>query len=321
MLVKNIPNFMKEFMALYYKKIRENPEWRPNRDDVITLWEAVVPTLNGYPLRKYLDTLPAFQGRKLDPGMYILNEISPYGESGNQVIAISYALSGEYECSGNDGMLWWGICKSELSTIPEWVKTSHGEDDFYYVDMQGIPFTVKLVDASGKKYPTYHFKTVWDRDKDGSASGFGWFQAPKLALEKFPIGLYKETVTFTDYMKYDAGAREINYFFGLKDFKQDKEKEYVIMIGIDGVAEGRAQMTLDGKPYVAPIKNGVALFRSSEWKFDIQGVLPITITNTKSVSKTYERVLLESGTEENYFQQQFIIVDTNFNGVEDMFEE
>ena len=38
---------MKEFMSQYYETIRGDPDWRPNRDDVIDMWEALVPELNG----------------------------------------------------------------------------------------------------------------------------------------------------------------------------------------------------------------------------------------------------------------------------------
>ena len=52
------------------------------------------------------------------------------------------------------------------------------------------------------------------------------------------------------------------------------------------------------------------------WK----GRYTITITNAESVSQSYYRTLLEAGTLRGYFQHQFIIVDTDFNGVEDQFE-
>ena len=52
------------------------------------------------------------------------------------------------------------------------------------------------------------------------------------------------------------------------------------------------------------------------WK----GRYTITITNAESVSQSYYRTLLEAGTLRGYFQHQFIIVDTDFDGVEDQFE-
>ena len=180
---------------------------------------------------------------------------------------------------------------------------------------------MEVTDAYGQEYATYKFKTEWDRYPDGSPAGFGWSYAEELEMDNFSLGLYKGTVTFTDYVEHDEGARDSYYFFGLKDLEQDRETEYVIMIGVDGVAEGTAEITIYGEAHTAPISNGVALFRSSKWPFDMQGRFPITVTNDESTSRSYYRTLIEAGTIHDYFQHQFIIVDTDFNGIEDQFEE
>ena len=309
MMVRENPNFTKEFMARYYEAIREDPAWRPNRDDVIDMWAAIVPVLNGYPLREVLDALPVFNGRKLDEGMYVLEAIRAYGGGGDQQFAVTHALP--------DGRLSWGLDEEELEHVPEWVRTSPGDDGRHYIDTQASSFTVEVFDAYGEEYAVYNFETKWKRRPDGSPTGVGWYEADVLEMEKFPVGLYKETVTFTDYVKYDDGARQDYYFFGLEGFEQDREDEYVIMIGVDGVPEGRAEIVIDGGTHTAPIENGVAIFRSTEWPFDMQGKFPITITNAESVSRSYYRTLIEAGTVHSYFQHQFIIVDTDFDGVED----
>ena len=312
MMVRENPHFMSEFMSLYYQAIREDSNWRPNREDVVNMWETVVPELNGYPLSEHLDTLPVFNGRELDEGAYVLQAIRPYGEYGDQQFALAYAIPG--------GKLW-NMTGEDIKAVPDWISTRSGDNGLHYIDTQRSPFVVEITDAYGQEYATYDFKTEWDRYPDGSPAGFGWFYAEELEMDHFPVGLYKGTVTFTDYVEHDEGARDSYYFFGLQDFKQDRETEYVIMIGIDGVAEGTAEITIDGKAHTAPISNGVAVFRSSEWRFDIQGRFPITITDTKSVSRSYYRTLIEAGTIHDYFQHQFIIVDVDFDGVEDQFDE
>ena len=313
MMVRENPNFMKEFMSLYYKTIREDSGWRPNREDVIDLWEAIVPEVNGYPLGEYLATLPVFNGRKLDEGAYVLETIRPYGISGGQQFALSYAIP--------DGRLEWGISENGLKDIPEWINTSLGDDGYYYIDTQDSIFFVEVNDAYGKVYGTYDFRTEWERYPDGSPRGFGWLYADPLRMQNFPLGLYKETVTFTDYIEHDEGASADYHFFGLGDFRQDRINDYVIMIGVDGVPEGTAHIVIDGESHTAPISNGVAVCRSREWRFDMQGRFPITITNTKSVSRSYYRTLIEVGTLHDFFQHQFIIVDTDFAGIEDQFDQ
>ena len=312
MMLRENPDAMKEFMSRYYETVREDPDWRPNRDDIIDMWEAVAPELNGYALGEYLDTLPVFNGRRLDEGIYVLESIQSLGGSGTQQFAVSYAAP--------DGRLWWNVLQEELDEVPEWMRTIRGDDGVVYVDTQNSRFTVEVTDAYGEERATYDYTTNLDRRLDGSPAGLGWYYADKLKMEKFPIGLYKETVTFTDYIEHDEGAREDFYFFGLQNFEQDKRNEYVIMIGVDGVPEGMAEIVIDGETHSAPIENGAAVFRSREWPFDMQGRFPITITNAESVSQSYYRTLLEAGTLRGYFQHQFIIVDTDFNGVEDQFE-
>lgn len=312
MMIQENPSFMREFMSLYYETIRSDPDWRPNRADVIDMWETLVPELNGYPLGKYLNTLPVFNGHKLDEGVYILETIRAYGESGDQQFALAYAIP--------DGRLWWGIREEELQSVPKWISTSLGEDEYYYIDTQGASFAVDVTDAHGKEYATYTLETEWDRRPDGAPRGFGWHSPEELEMEDFPIGLYKETVTFTDYVEHDEGARDSFYFFGLKGFEQAKGRDYVVMIGVDGVPEGTARIELLGEEHTTPISNGVAVFSSTEWPFDIQGRFPITITNAEGESREYHRTLIEAGTIHNFFQHQFIIVDTDFNGVEDQFE-
>ena len=110
MMVRENPNFTKEFMSRYYEAIWEDPDWRPNRDDIVGMWAALAPALNGHQLREFLDTLPVFNGRKLDEGIYVLEEIRPYGERGDQQFAVAYAIS--------DGRLWWGMSEEELEDVP-----------------------------------------------------------------------------------------------------------------------------------------------------------------------------------------------------------
>ena len=310
MLLTKNPNFHAEFMSRYYKEIRNDFCWRPNRNDIMGLWEDVVPELNGYPLSRYLDTVPVFNGHELDEGIYVLGEIRPYGITGDQNFAVSYALP--------DGRLSWGVESRE--SIPSWVPSVLEDDDIHYIDTQRTDFVVEVFDAYGQLQIRRTYKTNYDEEPNSATGGFGWYHAEELYLEGFPFGLYNETVTFLDFIDHDEGARESFYFFGLEDFQQDREEDYVVFIGVDGVPEGTAEIVVGDKSYISPIMNGAAVFRSREWPFDLQGEFPITIMDTASTSKTYYRTLIEAATIHDYFQHQFIIVDKDFNGVEDQFE-
>ena len=285
MMVRENPRFMKEFMALYYETIRLDPDWRPNRNDLIAIWEALVPELNGYHLREYLDTIPVFNGTRLDEGAYVLEAMEAYGETGDQQFVLAYA----------DAAGWLHIYAQTLTIL------------------------VEVADAHGREHLTHVSEIEWNRDSE-STTGFGSHRIAALDMQRFPVGLYKETVTFPEYFEHDEGARETYYFFGLKDFDQDRESDYVIMIGVDGVPEGAAEIEILDGTHTTPISNGVAIFRSDQWPFDMQGRFPITITNANGESRTYYRTLIEAGTRDGFFQHQFIIIDTDFDGVEDQFD-
>ena len=253
-----------------------------------------------------------FNGRNLDEGAYVLESRRSYGLSGDQQFALAYAIP--------DGRLWWGVSEREARALPQWVRTSRAADGSHYIDTQGSRFVVQIADAHGRDYANFDFSTEWNRNPDGSPAGFGWLYADELEMEEFPLGLYKETVTFTDYLPLDEGARETYYFFGLKGFEQSRNDDYVIMIGVDGVPAGSARIRVLGEDHTVPIINGVAVFRSRVWPFDMQGRFPITITNDESESRSYFRTILEAATLHSYFQHQFIIIDADFDGVEDQFE-
>ena len=92
------------------------------------------------------------------------------------------------------------------------------------------------------------------------------------------------------------------------------------MIGVDGVPTGHVTIYVEGIEYTEPIINGAAIFRSSDWPFDLEEKIPISISNDRGETHTYYRTLIEAGTIHNYFQHQFVIIDRDINGVEDVYE-
>ncbi|MDP6924072.1 MAG: thrombospondin type 3 repeat-containing protein [Candidatus Scalindua sp.] len=89
---KNKKNAYKEIMKIYYDLIEQDPGWRPNRAGLIGLWYDAVPDINGIAGADFVGKMPVFQGHKLDQGIYILNTIRPYGETGDQQFAVCYAI-------------------------------------------------------------------------------------------------------------------------------------------------------------------------------------------------------------------------------------
>ncbi len=314
MMVKEYADFYKEMSVLYFDKINNDPDWRPIREDILDIWHSVVPTINGVDTKTYLKSLPVFQGNKMFEGVSVLSVLRPYGSIGDQQFAVSYVPK--------DGQVYWGIKKSEIQeyNLPSWVRYDPGADPYYYIDTQNEPFTVDVYDSFDQIVSSNSYFTRYDRRSDGTATGFGWLMTYDVDMENFPVGLYKESVFFTNLLLHDPNAGDEYYFFGLNGLDQDRETEYLIMIGIDGVSQGEVSIVIDNIQYIEPIVNGAAVFRSDIWPFDLEGSFQIMVTNDSGNTHTYYRTLLEAGTIHNYYQHQFIIVDKEFNGIEDQFE-
>ena len=308
------PDCYKEIMGLYFEEIRDDPRWRPNRVDLVRIFSSVVPTVNGIALGDLLDALPVYRGRALEEGMYVLTTLRPYGLSGDQQFATSYVI--------NDGRLWWGIRDTELASygLPYWIEHYPGDDGFAYVDTQNEPFRVTVFDTSDAVVTTIDDRTRIDRDADCSPTGFGWKMIDDLDMREFSFGLYRETVEFRNFVIHDPNARDVRYFVGYGGYTQDRNEEYVIMIAIDGLREGEATITVGGEMQTLAINNGVAIFRSNTLPFDHEGDVTVRLANANGASHAYQRTLLEAGTYHGYFQHQFLIVDRNFDGIEDEFE-
>ncbi len=195
-----------------------------------------------------------------------------------------------------------------------------GDDDYFYIDTQNEPFAVDIYDSKDQKIFSNEYLTGYERRADGTAYGFGWLFIPEIGMQNFPVGLYKESITFKNFILHDLNAREEFYFFGLDGLNQNEEIDYIIMIGVDGVSKGSVSIVVDGITYNEPIVNGAAVFRSDIWPSDLEGKISITIYNGNSKSHTYYRTILEAATYWNYYQYQFIIIDKDFNGIEDQFE-
>jgi hypothetical protein len=311
-MMKKKPGFYPELMKKWYAKIKAEPNFRSNRADIMKLIKAEVPQVNGVPTDVYLNAMPVFNGHKVDEGFYIVNTLRPFGIDGDQQFCATYVPM--------DGDFWWGISKSAMAGyhIPNWVPWDLGSDNYNYIDMMGQPFEIKVY-SDNKLEGTFDAVTDIDYDADGTASGLGWVNVDKVAMENFTIGLYRETVTFTNFLEHDTGAREDFYFFGLKDFEQNKATEYVIMIGVDGASTGSVKITIEGKDHTAALVKGAAIFKSSDWPVDLEGEFPITVTSGGK-THTYFRTVIEAGTYDSYFQHQFIVVDKNFDGVEDWYQ-
>jgi len=309
--------FMKKVLANYYDKIEGEPDWRPNRDDLIELFANVVPEVNGIDTKDYLNALPVMRGRKLDEGVYpIILDNANARDGGSQTVYAGYA-------DRVSGHLWLHNVKDAnlaKHALPSWLKIHKATDNWYYPDHLNQPFEVNVNTIYGEKVLTYTGQTNDTRTSSGRPTGFGQVIPTELKPNNFPVGLYKETLTFTEYAKHTDTATEDYYFFGFEGFNQDKKTEVVLFIGVDSQSAKDVSIRFADGIESLEFVNGCAIFRSTELPMNIEGAININVTGNDGRVNVYRRTLINGGSNDDYRQQQFLIIDQDFDGIEDLYD-
>ena len=90
-----------------------------------------------------------------------------------------------------------------------------------------------------------------------------------------------------------------------------------LLIGIDSqVVKDVAIRFADGFESLEFV-NGCAIFRSTEIPMNFEGHININVTSVDGRVNVYKRVLLDGGSGDDYRQQQILIIDQDFDGIED----
>ena len=307
--------FMKKVLANYYNKIQREPDWRPNHSDLTDLWAEVVPYVNGVDTKTWLNAIPVLQRAKLEEGTYpmILNSGRAYN-GGTQQISVGYA-------EAKYGNIWFQNIGNPTSyNFPSWLNVEKQSNGYHLANHFNQPFEVKINTIYNEEVLTYTGVTNEKRNSKGDINTLGEVTPHELHLNKFPIGLYKQNLTFTEYAKYTDKATEDYYFFGFKGFKQNKQTEVVLFIGIDSQVAKDVSITFENGIESVKFVNGCAIFRSTELPMNISGPININVTSYDGRVNVYRRTLLNGGSNDDYRQQQFLIIDQDFDGIEDLYD-
>jgi hypothetical protein len=236
----------------------------------------------------------------------------PSARGGDKIIYSSYA--------DREGFLWWDHVTEdnvEEHKIPNWIDKVL-IDGFYYINTQNQPYVVTVTNVRGELVHSH--SGMSDNWKEGDMPGTlgNVSDAHDLEPSRFPIGLYRERLEFTNYAQHTDEASEDYYFFGYRGVYQESD-EYVIFVGIDSQAAESVSVQLSGKTYTANVENGCAIFRSMGIPHNTEGKLIIRVTGGDKVN-VYERVLVNSGTPDGLRQHQFLVIDKDFDGIEDLYD-
>ena len=313
---KHDEDFFKNMMSRYYDKIESEPDWRPNREDLIDLWASELPFINGIDTRTYLNAIPVFNGKKLE-GFFPIIMQRPSSQGGDKIIFSSYA--------DKNGYLWWDWVTEENldeQNFPEWIDRFLGDDGFYYVNVQDQPIVVNVSTIYGEEVTSYSARTGDSKFPDGGPDTLGWYTDDRshndLAPNQFLVGLYKERLEYTNYTPYTDESSENFYFFGYEGFQQN-QSEYVIFVGIDSQVAEEVSIQIGDETYASPLVNGCAVFRSLEWVHNLEGGFSIHVTGNGKTN-VYQRTLINAGTPDGCRQQQFLVIDQDFDGIEDLYD-
>ena len=323
-LVEN-PDFIKNMRSDLFDIVNADDHIL-SRDEIINLWASNAETINGIDTKLYLDAMPVFNGRKLDQGFYPVVNIR--SESDVDVFS-SYSV---------DGMFWWNYIVPDDSSdvevygstpisslnLPEWVKYNYNPNDgYYYLDTNDMPYTLSVQDVYGQEIKSFDLRsdnTYQDEERiiPNTLGEVRVSDNNDVAPNKFTQGLYKYNVTYTDIIQYTDQASEEFYFMGEQDIYQN-ENEILIMIGVDSMFTEKINVTGENFSLDLEVINGCGILKTSDIPLNKEMMLTITISSHDE-QHTYKRALVHAGNSWGQYRQQLLIIDRDFDGIEDLYD-
>lgn len=323
-LVQN-PEFMKSTRKELFEIMNQSPFKIMQRDEIVDLWSRHIPTINGIDTKAYLNAMPLLNGRKLDQGFYPVVNIRNQTEVD---IFSSYVT---------DGLFWWSFVVPDDSSmvefgaipissleVPSWVKYNFNPDDGYlYLDMNDMPYTLSVKNLQNETVTSLDLRsenTYQDEEKI-IAGTFGEIRVTdqyEVSPEDFSQGLYRYNVKYTDILEYTDEASKDFYFMGEKNLTQ-YEDEIILMFGIDSLFAEKVTLSAENFSFDLDVVNGCAILKTSSIPLNKEMMLSLTVSSEEE-TKTYTRSLVHAGNSWGRYRQQFLIIDRDFDGVEDLYD-
>ena len=295
-----------------------------SREEIVNLWASNIETINGIDTADYLNAMPVFNGKKLDQGFYpVVNIISPAEVD----IFSSYVT---------DGMFWWSYVVPDNSVevqygsipisslnVPSWVKYNYNPyDGYYYVDMNDIPFTFSIKNIKNEVLSAVDLRSSNGYQDEGIIPDhLGEIRVTdqyEVAPESFTQGLYKYNVTYTEVIKHTNEGTEDFYFMGEKDMPQS-EGEMVLMFGVDSMFAEKVKVQGENLSVELEVVNGCAVLKTSDIPLNKEMMLTLSVSSLDE-THVYKRALVHAGNSWGEYRQQFLIIDRDFDGVEDLYD-
>jgi len=283
-----------------------------NRDDIVHLWETALPKVNGVAMGDYVNSIPSFDGKQLEQRFY--PHIRFQNTTGHETPRI-YAL---YPVGGYTW--WWGVMYDEIDShnIPSFINYTE-YDNYCYVDTGSMPFNLSVNNIFDETIKNYSSETYVEYDDVGDPLYLGNRDVQEGFLPiDFEQGLYSYNLKFTELTGKTEYDSEKFYFMGNKNFHQT-ELQHSFFIGIDSKFAESVSVEFKSHTFNAPVINGCAIVRTDKLAVNSFGVLKIKVSSFLETNE-YERALVFSGDRMGNLHHQFLIVDADFDGVEDLYD-
>lgn len=323
-LVEN-PDFIKNMRSDLFDIVNADNHIL-TREEIVNLWASNIETINGIDTKTYLTAMPVFNGKKLDQGFYPIVNIR--NENDVDVFS-SYST---------DGMFWWHFIVPDDSSdvdeygsipisslnLPEWVNYNYNPNDgYYYLDTNDMPYTLSVQNVYGEEIKSFDLRsdnTYQDEEKiiPNTLGEVRVSENNDVAPNKFTQGLYRYNLTYTDIIQYTNEASEDFYFMGEQNLYQN-EDEILIMVGVDSMFTEKINVTNENFSLDLEVINGCGILKTSDIPLNEEMMLTITVSSHDE-QHTYKRALVHAGNSWGAYRQQLLIMDRDFDGVEDLYD-
>jgi hypothetical protein len=287
----------RDMFRVFYEEAEANPswDWTLNSQDIFNVWEQVLPTINGVDTSEWLTNTGLLNGTPAPQRLYV--SIIDY-----RVYLLYPDTQGNFSWSYDPNIL-------TVQNIPSWFPTKEVGGKIV-PNVESQPFNVEL--------DTIYGESVTSVSKKLSNRGLGETSLFELYPTALPIGLYKTTIEFPNFKEHTDDYVSSAYVIGTKHVIHSKD-ELTIHVGVDIPTANRVQMHINDLYYESNFTNGLAVFRFGDIGIDYSGPIEILVSDGNA-EKTYKRAVSHFGTRQGQRLNEFLIVDRDFDNIEDAFD-
>tara|TARA_B100001093_G_C26841469_1_gene1020767 strand:+ start:598 stop:3333 length:2736 start_codon:yes stop_codon:yes gene_type:complete len=285
---------LKDMLQSYYKKIAEG-SWDRTLDvnETFDLWADVLPTVNGIDTKQWLTRVGLFSGKPAPQELYV--------SLIDEKVFILYP--------DRIGNFSWKHGTPSSQNIPSWFPTKN-DGGKYTPNVGGIAFNLNVT--------TINDENVLSLSRKTNSGTLGETKIDEIAPHNLPVGLYRASVEVPFFASQSPNNKTTSYIIGGKHTNHPHDK-LSVHVGLDVPTAEKIELNLGEKTYTTSIVNGLAIFRFNDVGIDFTGSVSISVTASGKTLE-YKRAISQFGLGSGQRLNQFLIVDTDLDNVEDAYD-